>query len=61
MGRLVLVSHGGRTHARAAAAVIQTILNPRIVITSPYIRARDTGAIIAQALNLPLRDSRKAA
>ena len=29
-------------------------MNPRIVITSPYIRARDTGAIIAQALNLPL-------
>src|SRR5208337_595408 len=44
----------GRKQAQAAAAVIQTISDPRIVITSPYIRARDTGVIIAQALSLPL-------
>jgi broad specificity phosphatase PhoE len=44
----------GRKQAREAAAVIESISNPRIVITSPYIRARDTGAIIAEELNCPL-------
>ncbi|MGO9056864.1 MAG: histidine phosphatase family protein, partial [Candidatus Binataceae bacterium] len=44
----------GRKQAREAAAVIAGISNPRIVITSPYVRARDTGAIIAKELNLSL-------
>jgi ribonuclease H / adenosylcobalamin/alpha-ribazole phosphatase len=44
----------GRKQAREVAAVIRTISNPRIVITSPYVRARDTGAIIADELNRPL-------
>jgi broad specificity phosphatase PhoE len=44
----------GRKQAREAAGVIQAISNPRTVITSRYIRARDTGAIIAEELNLPL-------
>jgi broad specificity phosphatase PhoE len=43
----------GRKQAREAAAVIESISNPRIVIASPYVRARDTGAIIAEVLNLP--------
>jgi broad specificity phosphatase PhoE len=43
----------GRKQAREVAAVIRTISNPRIVITSPYVRARDTGAIIAKELKLP--------
>ncbi len=43
----------GRKQAREAVAVIRTISNPRIVITSAYVRARDTGAIIAKELNLP--------
>ena len=33
--------------------MIQTIAHPRIVIASPYARARDTGEIIAKELNLP--------
>jgi broad specificity phosphatase PhoE len=44
----------GRKQAREAATVIQSIADPRIVIASPYARARDTGAIIADSLNLPL-------
>ncbi len=43
----------GRRQARDAAAAIAEIALPRIVITSPYVRARDTGAIIAEVLNLP--------
>ncbi|HUA36514.1 MAG TPA: histidine phosphatase family protein [Candidatus Binataceae bacterium] len=43
----------GRRQARAAADLVQSISNPRIVIASPYVRARDTGAIIAEALGLP--------
>jgi ribonuclease H / adenosylcobalamin/alpha-ribazole phosphatase len=43
----------GRKQAREAATIIQAIADPRIVIASPYVRARDTGAIIAQELNLP--------
>jgi broad specificity phosphatase PhoE len=44
----------GRQQAGETAALIRTISNPRIVITSPYVRARDTGAIIATELNLPM-------
>jgi len=44
----------GRRQAREAAALIRTISEPRIVIASPYVRARDTGAIIADHLNLTL-------
>jgi ribonuclease H / adenosylcobalamin/alpha-ribazole phosphatase len=43
----------GRRQAREAAAVIETIARPRIVIASPYVRARDTGMIIAGVLQLP--------
>jgi broad specificity phosphatase PhoE len=43
----------GRRQAREAAGVIQTIASPRVVIASPYVRARDTGAIIAEELQLP--------
>jgi ribonuclease H / adenosylcobalamin/alpha-ribazole phosphatase len=43
----------GRQQAHEAAAVIQSIARPIIVIASPYVRARDTGLIIADALQLP--------
>ncbi len=43
----------GRRQAREAADVVKSISSPRIVIASPYVRARDTGAIIAEALDLP--------
>jgi broad specificity phosphatase PhoE len=48
------LTENGREQARAVAAVIAAISNPRIVIASPYVRARDTAAIIAAELNLPL-------
>jgi broad specificity phosphatase PhoE len=44
----------GRKQAREAASAILAISNPRIVVASPYVRARDTGAIIAEQLKLPL-------
>ena len=43
----------GRRQAHEAADVVKSISSPRIVIASPYVRARDTGAIIAEALGLP--------
>jgi broad specificity phosphatase PhoE len=43
----------GRQQAREAARVIESIARPIIVIASPYVRARDTGLIIADALQLP--------
>ena len=43
----------GRRQARDAAGAIRDIAKPRIVIASPYVRARDTGAIIAKELKLP--------
>jgi probable phosphoglycerate mutase len=43
----------GRQQAREAAALIAAIACPSIVIASPYVRARDTGLIIAGALQLP--------
>jgi broad specificity phosphatase PhoE len=43
----------GREQARAVAAHIRAIAEPRIVIASPYLRARDTGSIIAAELHLP--------
>jgi probable phosphoglycerate mutase len=43
----------GRKQAREAASAIHAISEPRIVIASPYVRARDTGAIIAEELKLP--------
>lgn len=43
----------GRRQAREAAARIVTLARPRIVIASPYVRARDTGSIIAEELRLP--------
>jgi ribonuclease H / adenosylcobalamin/alpha-ribazole phosphatase len=43
----------GRQQAREAASIIAKIARPRIVIASPYVRARDTGAIIAEELKLP--------
>ncbi|HEY6418606.1 MAG TPA: histidine phosphatase family protein [Candidatus Binataceae bacterium] len=43
----------GRGQARAVAARIRTLAEPRIVVASPYQRARDTGIIIAEELRLP--------
>jgi ribonuclease H / adenosylcobalamin/alpha-ribazole phosphatase len=43
----------GRRQARDVATSIRAVARPRIVIASPYVRARDTGAIIAEELNLP--------
>jgi broad specificity phosphatase PhoE len=43
----------GRQQAREAAVAIREIAKPCIVIASPYVRARDTGAIIAEELKLP--------
>ncbi|HUN58471.1 MAG TPA: histidine phosphatase family protein [Candidatus Binataceae bacterium] len=43
----------GRQQAREAAGIIGAIARPRIVIASPYVRARDTGLIIAEVLQLP--------
>jgi probable phosphoglycerate mutase len=43
----------GRQQSREAAAVIASIAHPIIVIASPYVRARDTGLIIADTLQLP--------
>ncbi|HVA79789.1 MAG TPA: histidine phosphatase family protein [Candidatus Binataceae bacterium] len=43
----------GRRQAKGAAARIRTLGNPRMVIASQYVRARDTGMIIAEELRLP--------
>jgi probable phosphoglycerate mutase len=43
----------GREQAAMAARHIARLFKPSLVITSPYTRARDTGRIIAEALNLP--------
>jgi broad specificity phosphatase PhoE len=43
----------GREQAREAAGVIRKIAQACIVIASPYVRAHDTGQIIAKELNLP--------
>jgi broad specificity phosphatase PhoE len=44
----------GREQAAQAARRIACLFNPRLVITSPYARARETGEIIAAALRLPV-------
>ncbi|HUY26891.1 MAG TPA: histidine phosphatase family protein [Candidatus Binataceae bacterium] len=44
----------GRGQARAAAARIRALGNPRMVVASRYVRARDTGMIIAEELSLPI-------
>jgi ribonuclease H / adenosylcobalamin/alpha-ribazole phosphatase len=43
----------GRKQAAMAAHRIARQFKPRMVITSPYARARETGRIIADALGLP--------
>ena len=43
----------GRKQAREVASAILGISNPCVVVASPYVRARDTGAIIAEELKLP--------
>jgi len=43
----------GRKQAREVGSAILAISNPRVVVASPYVRARDTGSIIAQELRLP--------
>lgn len=43
----------GREQAAMAARHIAHLFRPRLVITSPYARARETGRIIADALGLP--------
>jgi broad specificity phosphatase PhoE len=42
----------GREQAAMAARHIARLFKPRLVITSPYARARETGRIIAHALGL---------
>ncbi len=44
----------GREQAAQAARQIARRFRPQLVITSPYARARETGAIIAAALRLPV-------
>src|ERR1700737_400105 len=44
----------GREQAAQVARLIARRYHPRLVITSPYARARETGEIIAAALHLPL-------
>lgn len=44
----------GREQAHAAARRIARRFRPELVIASPYARARETAAIIAAALGLPL-------
>jgi len=44
----------GREQAAQAARRIARVFHPRLVITSPYARARETGEIIAAALRLPV-------
>lgn len=43
----------GRQQAREAASIIESVSRPSIVFASPYVRARDTGRIIAEELELP--------
>ncbi len=44
----------GREQARQAAARISSEFQPKLVVTSSYLRAKHTGEIIAKALGLPL-------
>lgn len=50
---LALTDLGGE-QARRAAQRIAAEFKPKLVVTSPYLRARHTGEIIAEALGLPL-------
>lgn len=47
------LTEAGRRQAREAAARIRALASPLAVIASPYVRARDTGIIIAEELSLP--------
>jgi len=44
----------GREQAREAGATLRRLFRPERVITSPYVRANDTGKIIASILGLPV-------
>lgn len=44
----------GREQAREAAHKIAASFRPQIIVTSPYLRARLTGQIIADILELPV-------
>jgi broad specificity phosphatase PhoE len=44
----------GRQQAREAAAVIARHFNPRLIISSPFRRARQTSEIIGEILQLPI-------
>jgi broad specificity phosphatase PhoE len=50
----VTLTPRGRDQARVAAHRIARRFNPALVVTSPYARARETAAIIAEILNLSL-------
>jgi probable phosphoglycerate mutase len=50
----VSLTERGREQARAAAGRIARRFRPSLVVTSPYARARETAAIIADALGVPL-------
>lgn len=44
----------GYDQARAAAQTIAGAFRPELVVTSPYVRARETARVIADSLQLPL-------
>jgi probable phosphoglycerate mutase len=48
------LTESGRLQATEAAVRIGTRFRPKLVIASPYLRARDTAEIIAAGLELPV-------
>jgi broad specificity phosphatase PhoE len=44
----------GYEQARAAARAIAATFEAALIVTSPYVRARETARVIAEALELPL-------
>jgi len=44
----------GYRQAREVAAQIKTMFQAEVVVASPFVRARETGRVIAEALGLPL-------
>jgi broad specificity phosphatase PhoE len=50
----VPLTDNGRAQARAAATRLQARWSPQRVIASPFARARETGAVIAATLGVPM-------
>src|SRR5271170_6281755 len=48
------LTDAGREQARAAAERIAAKFKPRIIVSSPYVRAQQTAEIIAARLELPI-------